>query len=689
MGVEVEDREETADVLSEKERILEIVKRKLGRNYKDFEFIGMGSEAYTLKAKWGPAGALRAIRVDRLDINHPRSLRHHERGYGTKNHINTLADLGEAEAYGIIGLLDFVDSPEDGVSIAIHKLVEGGKTLEDRIQERGPQSLPEIKAVYSSIIRSAKYFHSKGVMHRDLGTRNVMVEGDDTVENVKVLDFGIAGRGKAPGILSTTAGNRFIRDPRNIYGDSSYDFKSDLYSIGADIFYSLKGKGSFEFDPDKGIARVCSTGESLLGGDGELIKTKFEEALDKEIDNLPKYAKRLGRVVKRCMTLDEKLRYSSIEELEKDFNSAFAPGLFERVKKGWKKAAAIGMIASLPFMGVAGGIYSHSVNRARQLEQKIIEEGKFLISSQFDGATLEYETNIFDLDLDLVDMKKNYKLLYGTDFRNGNRLVPSMIYLSREDLEDELQLTAYIREKPKNAKTAGNSFPSFLSNVYLKGREGKLVFAHSESCDSAAHVDYDGFRGMRNTVNFKVPNDLPDGVYTLVLDVYAHDPSTKCEWENNMLKISRYEHPGRVLASKPISMVIGKPEEGLRITNLALDSYGGLLSIYPFEKMGDIRKGITYEFYIPELGFRHQIVDSERNPVNCFSCTPASFLPKPEDDKEKTLIVTARDSEGKIIMYDGFNIRRDQLLKDSPDWKVCPYDKTFSERLQTYRAGLH
>ena len=70
----------------------------------------------------------------------------------------------------------------------VMELVEGAD-LTDIIRARGP--LPEATAVSyaSQIARALEEAHGKGIIHRDIKPRNIMVQPDGVV---KVADFGIA-----------------------------------------------------------------------------------------------------------------------------------------------------------------------------------------------------------------------------------------------------------------------------------------------------------------------------------------------------------------------------------------------------------------------------------------------------------------------------------------------------------------
>ena len=108
-----------------------------------------------------------------------------------------------------------------------------GRLLRKILDEQG--KLPPERAVQLAlrILDALEYIHSRGVVHRDLKPENVMV---DTNDNIKLIDFGIAGNAKSRRLtfskLSQTMGTPDYISPEQVKGKRG-DARSDPVTCGS------------------------------------------------------------------------------------------------------------------------------------------------------------------------------------------------------------------------------------------------------------------------------------------------------------------------------------------------------------------------------------------------------------------------------------------------------------------------
>jgi serine/threonine protein kinase/tetratricopeptide (TPR) repeat protein len=141
------------------------------------------------------------------------------------NHANvcTIYDIKEENSQQFI-VMEFVD----------------GTTIKQKLPI---QKLQDALTYALQIAEALQEAHSKGIVHRDIKSENIMVNSKN---QIKVMDFGLA---KLKGSLkltktSSTAGTLAYMAPEQIQG-GEVDARSDIFSFGIVLFEMLAGKLPF------------------------------------------------------------------------------------------------------------------------------------------------------------------------------------------------------------------------------------------------------------------------------------------------------------------------------------------------------------------------------------------------------------------------------------------------------------
>ena len=134
------------------------------------------------------------------------------------------------------------------------ELVEG-ETLEARVRRDGPLPMSATLDIAEQIARALAGAEKHGLVHRDLKPSNIMLlSGEaDTSDRlaVKVIDFGLAKPVIARPVASDQPQPRFSGTPGFASPEqltacgTSPDARSDIYSLGATLWYLLFGKPPF------------------------------------------------------------------------------------------------------------------------------------------------------------------------------------------------------------------------------------------------------------------------------------------------------------------------------------------------------------------------------------------------------------------------------------------------------------
>src|SRR5213080_3565280 len=147
----------------------------------------------------------------------------------------------------VAAIYQFGASPNGGRCFYAMELVEG-ETLETRVRRDGPLNPKLALEIAIQIARALMAAAAQGLVYRDLKPANIMLTSGnaETAElEVKVIDFGLAKAiADAGGEMDLTHGE-FVGTPSfaspEQFGTGPVDARSDIYSLGATLWFALTG----------------------------------------------------------------------------------------------------------------------------------------------------------------------------------------------------------------------------------------------------------------------------------------------------------------------------------------------------------------------------------------------------------------------------------------------------------------
>lgn len=142
-----------------------------------------------------------------------------------------------------------------------YMVMELGGTALDQL--RLPFSVKRTHHVTSGVTRALAYLHGLGIIHNDIKPRNILVKG----ESIKVCDLGLSVDTRtdlSPGMRGTP---NYI-SPEHLKGGKIITVQTDMWSLGATIFFMLTHRAPFEVSKNIKATysniKMCSYNSTLI-----------------------------------------------------------------------------------------------------------------------------------------------------------------------------------------------------------------------------------------------------------------------------------------------------------------------------------------------------------------------------------------------------------------------------------------
>jgi len=206
----------------------------------------------------------------------------------------------------VVSVIDFGRSEEGVVFLAMEFL--GGKNIEELVVSDGSFSLANVIWLMEQVIAGVHAAHQLNFVHRDLKPQNIMVSqlsGDETI--AKVLDFGISKPLGEEDLkhtqLGMVMGTPGYLAPEQINGQQSIGPATDVYALGALLYYMVTGK-----KPYSGSSAQAIMNKQLQGPPEPINESDVSD---------PKTLQ-LQAVIAKSMAVDIDKRYPTVKDFWHD-----------------------------------------------------------------------------------------------------------------------------------------------------------------------------------------------------------------------------------------------------------------------------------------------------------------------------------------------------------------------------------
>lgn len=241
-------------------------------------------------------------------------------------------------------------------------------------QLRDMLSVDEKVAVMVDVADALHAAHQQGLVHRDIKPANILLERTDDGWRPFVVDFGIA-RDLAAEELTVSGvvlGTPAFSAPEQVRGDNRrIDARTDVYSLGATMYWLLTGKPPF----DGGYPEIVSG-----VADREPVPPhRFDRTVPVDVET----------IVLKCLEKDPARRYTTAREVSEDLRRALAGEpvtarrsslpyrLWKRLRRKPGLTLAAVLVLALAVALAGAGLRSAVVARRQAaIAQRLVEEVK-------------------------------------------------------------------------------------------------------------------------------------------------------------------------------------------------------------------------------------------------------------------------------------------------------------------------
>lgn len=225
---------------------------KLLEEYAIGDMLGSGGFGEVFLCHHKKSGAERAVKVvnkNPFDDRDDKAVLHEFNVVRKLDHPNILKmyNLYQDESYFYI----------------VTDIYKGGE-LFDEIIKRTKFTENDAAELMTSLLSCINYCHQNGLVHRDLKPENILLEENMEMDDMKVIDFGLAARFQPGEKLRESVGTIYYMAPEVLERD--YDSKVDIWSAGVICYILLAGYPPFDGDTDADIEKAISKGQYKFSG---------------------------------------------------------------------------------------------------------------------------------------------------------------------------------------------------------------------------------------------------------------------------------------------------------------------------------------------------------------------------------------------------------------------------------------
>lgn len=317
---------------------------------------------------------------------------------------------------GVVHIMDYFEANE--TAYIVMEYIDG-VNLKERINKSGPMSVESCIRKILPVINTLGKIHNCGVIHRDIGPNNIMVQSDD---KFRLIDFGSAkdyeGIDEKSYSVILTGG---YAPPEQYDKEGNLGPWTDVYAVCAVIYYCITGQS-----PQEALSRILYDEIEKPSEKGVKIKSETE------------------KIILKGLSVNPKDRYQSMEELERVLSSQIKE---KKEKSSNKKAIIAGISVALIAMLVSLGGFLGNRYYENHKEEIMFgdEEVQHLLLSAPDDMSAKQYADAKKILRERLKILTNDKYIMEEDDENIRISIARKVYTEEKLYKDDQNFSEFTK----------------------------------------------------------------------------------------------------------------------------------------------------------------------------------------------------------------------------------------------------
>ena len=153
-------------------------------------------------------------------------------------------------------------------------------TLDKFIQENNSKlTMEERINIINQIFKAFIYINSKGRLHRDISTKNILIKEYDEIKVIKISDFGLVKIKNSTLTSLETELKGYFNDPKlELVGFANYDICHEVYALTRIVYFVITGKYRMEDIKNEHFK------EFIFKGISDNVKERYRDVEDMKVE---------------------------------------------------------------------------------------------------------------------------------------------------------------------------------------------------------------------------------------------------------------------------------------------------------------------------------------------------------------------------------------------------------------------